>query len=496
VAVFALAAILIGGYGYLVSRDKIFWSDELFGWMLITDPSWTHMIWSWRAGLDGGGLGFYLLARLWVDVFGRTVLAFRAFSMMGCVAGLWCGWLVLRRYYRPEIAATVLFVVWFGSWTILAQGIQARFYGMILGATEDYGRTRRSTLAIVFAANLLLVSAHPFGALYSAAILFAAGVGDVIARRWRPSFYVASAVTWMVLLFSREAMRNSAKVGQPHFWTVTPLPKELLAMYMPAVFPAVGYLMLGAMAGALVWPERRRRLMKDVRPRYDVLIAGVVLTLVPVVVWVISQRGTSVFVDRYMIGMTLGVAVLGAEVLTVIFPDGFLGARLPVKMGGVGVAALLLFCFGWGSVREYRKTIDVPPMDFTGGLAAMLPRGVPVVFERVDVFDVMLAQQRAADLPMYFLLDWEDAVAPDSPLGMASQFHEMANWRSAGYFSGSILDADKFLSTAQEFVVVDDDIAHWFERRIVGNPTWEVERLGRYDNSLWSATIWKVRRKS
>ena len=197
-----------------------------------------------------------------------------------------------------------------------------------------------------------------------------------------------------------------------------------------------------------------------------------------------------------MIGMVLGVAVIGAEALTVIFPDGFLGAQLLVKMGGVGVATLLLFCFGWGSVREYRKTIDVPPMDFTGGLAAMLPRNVPVVFERVDVFDVMLAQQRAPDLPMYFLLDWKDAVAPDSPLGLVSQFHEMANWRSVGILSGRFWTADWKLRKAQEFVVVDDDIAHWFERRIMGNPTWEVERLGRYDNSLWSATIWRVRRRS
>ncbi len=52
-AVFALSLILVGGYGYFVSRGRIFWSDELFGWMLITDPSWVHMIASWRDGLDG-----------------------------------------------------------------------------------------------------------------------------------------------------------------------------------------------------------------------------------------------------------------------------------------------------------------------------------------------------------------------------------------------------------------------------------------------------------
>ncbi len=85
-----------------------------------------------------------------------------------------------------------MFAVWFGSRTILGQEIQARFYGMMLGAaafalyasirsareTDDGRPVRFSTLAATFVANLLLVSAHPFGFLYSAAILFAAGVSD------------------------------------------------------------------------------------------------------------------------------------------------------------------------------------------------------------------------------------------------------------------------------------------------------------------------------
>src|SRR4051812_32638803 len=61
----------------LTTTGRLFWEDEVLGWMQLKDSSWSHMIYSWKSGADGGGFSFYLTGRLWFHLFGASPLSFR-----------------------------------------------------------------------------------------------------------------------------------------------------------------------------------------------------------------------------------------------------------------------------------------------------------------------------------------------------------------------------------------------------------------------------------
>jgi hypothetical protein len=82
------------------------------------------------------------------------------------------------------------------------------------------------------AATLLLVGAHPLGLVYSGFLTAALLVHDGLHRQVRLRVYGAVIAGWSVLLFSREALRNSAAVGKPHFWTVRPGLRDLRMIYI------------------------------------------------------------------------------------------------------------------------------------------------------------------------------------------------------------------------------------------------------------------------
>ena len=509
VAVLTVALFGICLYCLLVSRYRILWSDELFGWELVRDPSWRHMLRAWQLGADGGGISFYVLCRLWLGLFGHTKLAFRGFSAAGVFLAFATMWALLRRFYRPEIVAITLFTVWLGSRTILWQIVQTRFYGLLLASSalaflaalpggvqrgeDETNPTTHLQLLAAFGANFLLVSTHPLGLAYSAALLLAFVLVDGSRKRLRFRLYVAVLCSWSVLLFSMTAIKNSAAVGKPWFWTIKPTLLDLQALYEPLFWPTLPKLVLLVFAVALLWPGERRKMAQAVRQRRYVLLPGLFLALVPVVVWVLSRRGTSYFVDRYLISFTLGIAVLMAEALTQALPRE-LSWRRPFPLV-LTLVAVLLYKAGWDGLHQFPRDLFVPPFDFTGDLALLLPRGEPVLIPRVDVFDLMAYYRDAPDLPILFPTDLQMAEEPESPRGLVSGVNEMLNWRKAGYYSSQIVDSAQFLATAQEFIVVNDASIPWMQQRLGNNPHWKLTKLGDFAHGYWSATIWRVTRQ-
>ena len=196
-----VATLALGVY---YSHGRIMWSDELFGWMLVTDPSLCHMLHAWNAGADGGGIWFYLLARLWLGFFGHSVTAFRLFSATGVAFAAVFTFRTARRFFRWDIAVVSVALVWFTSDVVLWQIMQARFYGLLLceAAAAVFLCVRTSEvltgrlLVLTFVCHTLLAGTHPFGAVYSAAILFCMILSDVLVHRFRISLYLAAVAGW------------------------------------------------------------------------------------------------------------------------------------------------------------------------------------------------------------------------------------------------------------------------------------------------------------
>jgi hypothetical protein len=507
-AVLAAGAVATALYCYYISHKRIFWSDEMFGWMLNTDPSWRHMLYAWREGADGGGLAFYIFGRFWLAVFGKTALSFRMYSAAGCFLGFAATWFALRRFYEARYLIVSLFVVWFGSDVILFQLAQTRFYGLLLGSAavafyaavrsaqdvDVEGKQRGVTLVAVFLANFLLVESHPFGMPYGAVILIGSAVADWIAKRRRWSFYAMAIATWPFLIYSREAIISSGKVTKPWFWTTKPTLHQLQLFYTPAVMEWLPYAVVLLLCLAVPFAAYRSRLSEAIRERNAIVVPGFALFVSPVAIWLISQHGTSYFTERYLIPMTIGAAVLLTEAFTEFFTAQPIAEQRGSKLAFATVAAFLLLSTAREAISRYPNDLGIPPFDFTPRLEALLPRGMPIVFERFDVFDLLVAKPHPADQPYLYLVDWPIALAPDTPRGIVSSVHLMENWRKVGYFADSIKNSDEFLVKTDRFVVVHYDPLRWFDHRILEQPQWKTTQIGEMKDRDWPATIWLVER--
>ncbi len=506
VVFFLFTSLLLG---WIYSHGRPFWSDELFGWMLVTDPSLRHMLAAWNAGADGGGVAFYLLARGWIAIFGRTELAFRLFSATGVGLAAGLTYLAARRSFSRTNAFLSVSLIWFSSTVVLWQMKQARFYGLLLAgvalaffiAAHSIKRSpSRPLLLGNFLAHSLLVATHPFGAVYSACILAGLLLARTLGARARSvSVPVVLSIVagWWPLLFSVTAMRNSAAVGKPTFWTTRPHLGELVAPYT-CFSPLLKRGMLVLLLCALVLLVMRRLRFGSIRESraWPLLLLAAPLFLSPYLIFLLSQRGTSVFVDRYLLPVVIAYAIylcalfglLKDAVAPWIFGRGISGRAFGLSALGLAAALILLF------LRLYPPDFRPPLANPDAAILALLPGGLPVVFERCDTFDQMLAYHRDGHRFLY-LLDWENILSPESPRGEGAGYHEMEHWRQLGYFSGSILPVDQFLPAHSPFVVVDEEPTHWFDRKIRNHPEFTIKLLGIYHRTADpanNARVWLV----
>ncbi len=481
--------------------------------MLVTDPSLRHMLEAWKAGADGGGFGFYLLARGWVAILGRTELAFRLFSATGVGVAGGLTYLSARRCFSRTNAFLSVSLIWFSSTVVLWQMKQGRFYGLLLAGValafflaggwlfERF--TSRWLLPVNFLAHSLLVATHPFGAVYSGCVLagvLLAGTFDNRGRKISLSFVLSIVAGWWPLLLSVTAMRNSAAVGKPTFWTTRPHLRELVAPYT-CFSPLLKrgmlvLLLLSCVLAAFGWIKLRP--VRESRARPLLLLAAPLL-LSPCLIFLLSQGGTSVFVDRYLLPVVVAYAVylcamfrLLGDALARVFPAilGFGISGRDFRRLASGVVAALILLFLRLYPPEFRPPLDHPD----DAILALLPSGLPVVFERCDTFDQMLAYHRDGHRFLY-LLDWENILSPESPRGEGASYHEMEHWRELGYFSGSIVPADQFFPARGAFVVVDEEPTHWFDRKIRNHAEFTTTLLGvdrRTADPANDARVWLV----
>lgn len=513
---FSAAALLLAwGLCQAFSAGRIFWSDELFGWMLVADPSFRHMLASWQAGADGGGPLFYPLARGWFASFGPSELSFRMFSATGIAGGALAVWFAVRRSYPRSLLAAMLLAVSFGTAAVLVHLVEGRFYGLLLGAVglaylaavraysgEESGRP---AWWVLFGANLLLAGSHPLGVVYSEAIVAPIVLVDLLEGRWRWRLLLAPQLAVAVVLaVSGRALQATAAVGRPHFWTKRPEWEELvpqLRLHSELVQDLwLGGAALLALVLLLRW-LRPAEVWAGWRARRWVLAPMVGVGLVPLLIFLKSLGGTSLFAERYLVPFGLATAVGLTELWAVSLNAGRLPRVCRWVLGtGVAAAAALGTVGMW---RPFQQELLLPPRDVVRPMAALLPVGVPVVQLRADVADMLWAYAPERRGQVVYVLDWETAMAPESPLGDVSGYHEMENWRRVGYFAGQIVDGAEFLQRTERFVVMESGGEQWFARRILADPgRWRVRPLAYFDaggtagqQTFWNQKIWLVERR-
>ncbi len=515
---FALALI----FSLALGHGRIFWEDEMLGWMLLTDPSWHHMVQAWKMGADGGGFAFYVTCRVWLHLFGPSEVAFRMYSAVCFGVAFVINWVVARRFYGCWTVGFALFNTYFCSPPIVLHLVEGRFYGLLMMATaltvwlavrsEDLPqRVPLGWYLAMFAAHALLTTSHLLGVVYSFFVLGGMVVTNRLAGRWQPGLYVAGALSWLLLVPELPAIRASAAVGKPWFWTVQPTAKRLLGPLTAfSGEVALVMLVLALLASWSVWRAGSawRSVTTAYRRRRSVYITTAALLMVPVAFLVERFFGASLFTNRYLIPVSIATTFLTAELLTLIDWRGLLPARLrsfPTMLRGASAAALAGVIGVW--VFWHLPGYIMAQEAYTSKLSAMLPKGVPVLLEDAWTFTEVIGREHDSGVQYLYPLDWQQTVSPYAPRLEVTQYNLMNNWRKAGYFSGSIVYLKDFLARTPEFLVLDaqvprDATARTPDPPAIGNPLalrfaatpgYSVQRYAAMDRRGLIMTAWIVK---
>ena len=481
----AAAVLLMLIVSYVLSYRRIFWEDEMLGWMLLRDPSWRHMVTAWQAGADGGGFLFYLSGRAWLDVFGPSAVSFRLYSAAGFGAAMCVAWVTMRRVYGVGVVGFALVNTWFFSPPIVTHMAEGRFYGLLMLGTALAGwlvvKARETEdspwwlCGLAFVLHGSLVTSHMLGVVYSVALLVSLMVVDWLDGRVRPLLYGSAVLSWLLLLPERAAIRASAMVGKPHFWTTPPTVSRFLGAYtafsgeVAVVLLVLGALVLVSLRGRRV-TEDARTLSAMRRALYGVTGA---LLLVPVCFGVAGFFGTSLFTSRYLMPVAIAQAFLTAEAITwVDWRRLFVGWFDQVWRKRAAVAAYVCVLAWW--VFVHVAAIVPQHVDYTGELTAKFTDGLPVVCEDAWAFTEIIGQQHDSGVQYVFLLDWPQSMSPGAPKLEVTEYHLMENWRKVGYFSGSIQPIDDFLREHARFYLLHrDPPVMMVEPDRIGNPLFE-----------------------
>lgn len=480
----SLGVLLTLAICYVFSHGRIFWEDEMLGWMLIHDPSWHHMIEAWKVGADAGGISFYLTGRAWFAIFGGSEISFRMYSA-ACFSGAFAAlWIAARRYYGVGAVAFALFNTFFFAPPLVQHMAEGRFYGLLmLGAAlavavavtparSSQGEAAALCLA-AFLANGILVTSHLLGVAYSVAILFAVVLSDWSKGKIRPLLYVSVVLSWFLLVGERASIMASAQVGKPHFWTTQPSIAKAMGAYT-AYSPEVAIVLLVLAVGVFLAlrsdRDVRGRLQKAYEERRPVYWVALALLFVPVVFFVEGLVGPSLYISRYLLPVMIAQIFLTAEAVTLISWEGVRRSALgktPVQVLAAGLFAVVLLGWVFGYVRK--QAVGKP--NYTDALSALLPKGSPVLCEQARTFIELIGRQHESDVQYSYLLDWPYSITKSAPRGEVADYHLMENWRKAGYFGGSILDRDSFLKEHSEFFVLHSAASHAVKgAEKVGNP--------------------------
>ena len=519
------------GFGFtllvsaLLGHGRIFWEDEMLGWMLLTDPSWHHMIMAWKMGADGGGFAFYLLGRGWLHLFGPSEMAYRLFSAVGFGLAFALTWATLRRYHGIWVVTFAMFNTYFCSQPLVLHMVEGRFYGLLVFALaltvwlamklQDYPASIPPVFYItVLVAHSLLVTSHILGVTYSFFVLAGMITLDLLAQRFRPVLYGTVMVTWLLLLPEREAIHASAQVGKPWFWTTQPTPIHLigpLTGYSPEIVVVMLLVTIGIVATVLRSPDGfKRRWAEGWSQRKPIYVMSASFLLLAVSYLLEGFVGPVLFVSRYLMPLVILTAFLNAEMMSWVDPVSLLPtrARKLVFEGPLSevsrylpVTALVAVILFWDFVHIPQYLIE--QRDYTEKLGAVLPKGIPVLLEDGIWFTEVIGRQHGSGVNYLFPLDWEQSTSAVAPRLEVTQYNLMNNWKKVGYFSGSIVKLDDFLATTPRFIVMDGqnywdlpyavpDIGNPLALRFARTPGYVVTRYSALERGSLVQIAWLV----
>lgn len=491
----------------IASPKKELWVDECYALQIAADPSTSHMLTAVVSAVDGGFPPYYLLAHCVALCGGPPVLMLRIVSAVCVAAGLLIVAASVARVYPGGGGAVALVAALVGSPLIREQAMEIRFYGFYvlaaaavvavhaLIAAGDLGRSPTRNTITVFAAHALLVAAHPFGIVYSAAALAATAMAGLPVGQTRKSTMVPILMSWLVLVALAPVIAGISDLGQPRNWT----PILDLHLFMASLIGLfLGAAGMAAAEGLGVLFLAVRGAMPR-RPRGDpLLVLGCVwFAVMPFTALIAAGFRLSIFVDRYFLPSVIGAGLILAWTAAWLASEAAktrvskAGWQVSLMAAGVAVAASpIVGAIVWNPppVYAYLDGLVKQCLEQTVGVV----EGVVVLVEDANTF--LPLDTRAGDASPYrYVLDWESALRSRSPHATV-QSKLMRNAAAVGYRPGRIVVLREALDN-DLFVVLDSPGIDWLEGVLASNPAFEARKLGTMaatdpaPNAIW--LLWR-----
>jgi len=485
-----IASVL--SYCILISPKKLFWADEITTWVIITDPSASHMVNAVAHAVDGALPCYFLLARVWALFFGATELPLRLFASIGFCIALAVTWVTVRRCYSLLPTAFGLLTVWCMSSLMLLQSTEARNYGLLVATfaiavgnfcvlVERRELSRRLLIAIFFT-HAILVWSHLYGILYGGAILAALIVWDLSRRQLRLKAYAAMIAGWLTLTPYARAIARILALGKPHGWRVAPDFPELLDAYSFGI-PLWPVAVLAAIIAAGVFLSHKDVCREQtsrssaVSGQGALLLLGVAVMAIPLLCFVLAQWSTTLFNQRYFLPASIGLGFLLTHLVET--NTAMWGLKGAWARAMTVCCALLLGCM---MVLPVVTALHASPAEASGFryVDTLIPPGMPVILEDMHMFLSLSYFTGRRDRPYFYVLDWPLASQARSPQSAALCHNTMRAWKQNGYWSDRIIDSQELLCRGQRFMVIDSpDTLPWYQAHVAGNPAFN-SRLVQY----------------
>jgi hypothetical protein len=529
----AIAAVLVVAC-ILISPKKPMWFDEVLTWIVATDPSLRHMLHNIAASADLP-LMYYLVAQLWRQIFGSSVLALRLLSAVAFSGAVFLSWAALRPSFPFSAVAYAHVAVFTTSTVLLYEDVELRSYGvflLVVGlALLLFVRLainiRPSALLLVATAicHAALVLCHIYGLAYSAALLVALVASDLASRKAR--FYVYSAIIagWLAFVPSLRPLFHLASLGHAHGWSNVP---KLLDLLPTLGWPDLPFVIGATCLGLLISAVHRPNLMSGrmrfalaataavaagaaVATRSDtgwnvatlvlliilftlawaqpsasrpgakpLLYASLALFAVPVAFFLGARSLPPLFVPRYFLP-----SIFAPVILLAVFFDNvtdWIAAGTPVqKLAFVAALVSLLMAPVYGAVKLPAR--DVPPNGVSAAtLEGLAPAALPVAVEDPFAFLPLYFHACGGTRTYVYILDQEAAEASRFRSAVIN-FDLLRRLSAYGYLEHHVFTRQEFLAENPAFLVLHKPGFAWFDLTLARNPAYNWRELGEVNGS-------------
>jgi len=415
-------SLVAGTISLWIGLRQSVWFDEAYSILVAKQPlgNLIHLV-----SLDTHPPLYYVVLKLWAGLFGWSEVSLRSLSVVAFVAALIVAGLLLRKMFDARVAIGAMLLVMVSP-LLLRYGFEIRMYslGMLIGVAATYAlysawragsRTDRNRWLTTYG---FLVVIGMF-TLYPLALLWVAHVVWIIYVHWGKKAvwnkllpyilaYVGAVVLflpWLPTFFNQLSNGALAPIGQPvNLENIIGI-LTFNSVYNPtwglSVVASVAVIASGIAVGYLAVISKRT--LSHHRP--EVLLLAAYIT-VPIIVLMIVSLKSSMYVERYLAHVALGLVMLIGVVVTTGLIHG--RGRMPVVAAVIVYVTFLAGAMNVSILGNY---------NFQRMQAMTVRRAVTEVAKNCGSDKLLLAADPyvatefayylPADCTMYFVSQWD-----------------------------------------------------------------------------------------